>query len=530
MSLGISMLTWCLQCLAIFPLVLLLSTFCHWLAINLLSETFVQLQWQLNIMQSFTSLIAVTAVFLVFQLPVWLALKQSAIMNLIHNRTKKLHQGTMWLYALLVLSAVAIYYSDNMLLTFMVLGSIAVSVLVILALSWFLLTSGEALTRNFSGLMPFALYMMKQRLLSKCTQILGVGLCAFLLLFTLMLLRDFGSSLSSYQRQHDGNLLVSQANEAQMQDVLQWAHEQGIQVRQNKPYMHAKLIEINGLDLDEFTQTPSESLAVLKQSIRLHWTPSIPENNRIVAGQWWSENSADWQQVSVEDEVLTDLGLNIGDRLRLVIADNAYDFTIVASHAFKPGAGSITFWVQMPESALAHIPAPQYHMASLELQESQFEQLSALWQLHPSLRMVSLQELTARFDSILKMVTQVVATFASLILLLSAIVILATIHALEADERKKNGVIQSFGFARDTCLKLTLIEWIVTSSIAACGAILGTWLAGSLIYQSQFSMPWQPDVSWLLFTLMAMIAFVVCLGLLASKRSLSSSVKELMWD
>ena len=97
---------------------------------------------------------------------------------------------------------------------------------------------------------------MKQRLITKSTQILGVGLCAFLLLFTLMLLRDLGSSMANYQRQHDGNLLVSQASNAQMQDIVHWADNRGISIRQNKPFMYGKLISINGQSLADFSQNP----------------------------------------------------------------------------------------------------------------------------------------------------------------------------------------------------------------------------------------------------------------------------------
>jgi len=179
---------------------------------------------------------------------------------------------------------------------------------------------------------------------------------------------------------------------------------------------------------------------------------------------------------------------------------------------------------------LQHVQAPRYSMASLELAAVQFSQLSALWQKHPSLRMVSLQELTARFDRILALVTTVISSFVVFISLLAALVIVISVHAVEAQERKKNSVILSFGLSKGTCLTLNLLEWLITGAIAGCGAIAATWLAGSLIYQSQFALPYQPNFIWLLATLLILLSLVTALGFTVSQRSLRASVRQLMQE
>lgn len=529
-GLQISVVKWLLRIVFMLPLVLLVSAVAHWGFVSWLRDTFANLTWQWNMGLAIQSVLSAAGLFLIFQLPVWLSLKNSSVTRLVHNALGKASYWLSLASVIGVLVAVVFVYSDNGLLTTMVLVSMSVSVLLILAVSWFVLTFGEKLTQNFSGLMPFTLYMMKQRLLSKTTQVLGVGLCAFLLLFTLMLLRDLGGTMAAYQRQHDGNLLVSQATDKQMTDVENWASEHGIQIRQSKPYMYAKLTQINNKFLSEHMDQPSESMATMQNAIRLHWSKAVPANNQVDKGQWWSTESAqsNWQQISIEQEVMTDLQLEIGDTLTFYVGEQSVDFELVASHVYKPGAGSITFWVQMPPSALAHIDAPRYSMASLELGVEQFSLLGEMWQKHPSLRMTPLQEMTKRFDTTLAMVTQVISGFSILIITLAGIVILSSVHSLEAKEKKKNSVIMSFGFSRQTCFKLNLIEWSVTGSIAAIGAIVGTYIAGLLIYQSQFSLTYQPDFVWLAGTLSVILLVVTGFGAVASKNSLSSSIRELL--
>lgn len=527
-GLRVSLLKWCISIVFLLPVVVFVSAGCHWLIMHFLSNTFSDLQWHWNFYSVVKPITAVVAIFAVFHMPVWLAVHKSSVARLFVGDYRGLSHWVSKISSILVLLGVTLIYSDNGLLTLMMVTVIAVTIALMIFLSWSSLTIGEMLTQRVSGLVPFALFMMKQRLVSKSTQIMGIGLCAFLLLFTLMLLKDLGQTMTSYQRQHDGNVFISKATQVQMEFIEDWASEQDISLRQIKPYMYAKLTAVNEQSLARFSQKPSDSMATFSQAIRLHWSQTVPQNNVVASGQWWQSDEQNWQQISIEQEVMTDLGLELGDWLTFYINQQSYDFEIVASHNYKPGAGSITFWVQMPPSALDHIQSPHFSMASMELMDEQWSVLAPLWQKFPTLLMVSLKELTQRFDKLLAMITNVISGFSLMIVLLAAVVILASINSLESNEKKKNSVIMSFGFSRSTCLKLNLIEWFVTASITAVGAILGTYIAGLLIYQSQFSLTYKPDFVWLFLTLLIILSLTTTLGVYASRNSLKSSVRQLL--
>lgn len=529
-GLFLSLLKWLLHILVLLPVTLSTSFLCHWAMINWLSGTLPTLQWQPNFHTGLLSFLSCAALLGLFQLPVWFSIKTASVKQLIFNRSGKAKSRFTLACLATSLTLVVLVYSDNRLLTAMLLGAMVCCVTLIAFLSWLSLTFGEKLTQRHSGLIPFATFMMKQRLMSKSTQIMGVGLCAFLLLFTLMLLRDVGNTMQSYSREFDGNVMVSQANAVQMDAVSRWVDKHGAEIRQQKPFMYAKLIGINDQSVDEFVTTPSGSLSTFQQAIRLHWTDDVPRNNRIIEGQWWQSKPVKWQQLSVEQEVMTDMGLNIGDQLSFIISGNVIDFTIVASHGYVPGAGTMTFWVQMPAAAAAHINARYYTMASIEATQTSLNSLGELWQEHPSLRMVSLKEMTQRFDDTLTLVTQIISGFAFVILSLACIVIISSVLTYEHQERKKNSIIMSFGLPQSTCLTINLIEWAFTGAVAALGAMFSTWVAGVLIYRSQFSMAYTPDFLWMAMTLTTIILTVLVVGYLASKRTLSSSIRELLTE
>ncbi|GBL05425.1 ABC transporter permease [Glaciecola sp. KUL10] len=524
----VSVIKWLIHLLFLFPVVMILSNILHFIIVHWLSSALPDLAWALDTQTALFAFAGCSLILAVFQVPVWLALKHATVKQLVLNLPQAPRTIVSLLSALSVLFMVTAVYSDNGLLTTMVLGSMFACVTLIAVISWVSLTVGETLTQKHSGLVPFALFMMKQRLVSKSTQIMGVGLCTFLLLFTLMLMHDLGATMHQYQRQFDGNLLVSQADSQQMDALEEWSASHRGEIRQQKPFVYANVVKVNGQAINDFSSRPSASLATLQQSIRLHWTDKVPANNKLTAGKWWKGKEDNWQQISIEEEVMTDIGLSIGDRLTIVVAQKPIEFTIVASHVYKPGAGSITFWVQMPASAVNFIDAPHYYMASIEINDDSVKHLGKLWQQYPTLRMVSMQEMIARFDATLKLVTQVISGFSILIISLSVIVMIASVLAYEPQERKKNSVIMSFGLPKRTCLSINMIEWAMTGGIASIGAMLGTWLAGVLIYQSQFSLPYEPDFVWLLSTLLLITSAVMVIGVFVSRQTLNSSIRDLL--
>ncbi|WP_445364602.1 ABC transporter permease [Microbulbifer sp. ANSA003] len=476
----------------------------------------------------FSSYALLLALLAIFQIPNWLVMVKVTPAQLIRQMASLNHLLPRYGFALTGVAVVVFVYSDNGLLTAMTLSAMAATLILMMVLTWLVLRLGYTVTSRATGMMAFGFYMMKQRLLSKSIQILGVGMCATLLLFTLSLMKDIGQTMESYTREHDGNLMITQANEQQVQDIRQWSAQTGSEIRQLKPFWYGQLSHVNGQTLVEFATGPSESLASLQKPIRLHFSIKQANNNQTVIGQRWKEGDADWQQVSVEQEVMTDMGLKLGDQLRFEVAGQSLNFEIKASHKYVPGKGSITFWFNVPQSTMNQLQMPPLYMGSLELAGTAWGQLAELWQRHPSLRLISVRELTQRFDDTLSMVIMLVSGFSLMIILLAVLVISASVKGYEADERKKNALLISFGQSRLTCCRLSLFEWLLTSLIASVGAILGTYLTAQLIYQSQFGINYKPDWLWIIATLLVSALVVCSAGMIANRSSLKFSVGTLL--
>lgn len=465
---------------------------------------------------------------LLLQLPFLLPLLRTSISQLVRTEGSATSPMARLASGAAAVSWLAFAYTDNWLLTALVLAAAAGSIVFLIALTWISLRLAEKITSQCSGSAPFAIFMMRQRMASKTAQITGLGTSAMLLLSTLMLLGDLGKQIESHRRQHDGNLVIADASEAHLQALRKWADRTDSVIRQLRPFVHARLVTVNGHPVADHAGQPSETLAAVQSPIRLHWTESIPANNVVTSGHWWSEDNDTWQQISVEDEVLTDLGLEHGDRLGFDIDGQRLEYRLVSSHAYQSGAGSVTFWFQVPARARSIIEAETRFMGSMELPEGAWGNLSDLWSENSGLMLVPLRQLTAQFDRAADLVVDVTTVFSIFILVLTILIVLASTQAFIADDRRRNGLIQSMGLTKRDCLKIDAAEWTVTALIAGTGAIGGTLLAGHLLYQRQFGLPFTPDWRWLAATLAVMIAVLIIIGASAGARSRQTSVRDLL--
>jgi putative ABC transport system permease protein len=465
---------------------------------------------------------------LALQVPSFIQLSRASLLSLIRNPTESSYVWHRLFWSITSVTLLAAAYSDNWLLTGMTLTAIAVALTLMVALTWIVVRLGDLWGRRRSGLLPFAFFIMRQRLFAKSAQVLGLGLCGLLLLFTLMLMRDLGATMEKHSRSHDGNLMIAEAQTDQIDGIHRWAAETGSSVRTMRPFVSAQLVAVNGKTLAEHSQKPSDTLASLKDPIRLSWADDMPGNNRLIGGNWWPAGTDNWRQISTEPEVMTDMGFNYGDKLTYQIDGKPYDFTLVASHAYQPGSSSITFWFQVPLSARAHIDAPTRYMGSMELPEPTWDALAGLWQQHPTLSLVPLRELTERFDRTLGIVTKVTSGYAAMVLLLALFVLAASVSGFSADDRQKNGLLMSMGQRETDCLWLNFYDWGVTALISATGAVVGTWIAGLLIYRAQFKLTYNPDMLWVAGMVVAMVAAVCLVGWMACRQSLRVSVRDLL--
>ena len=104
----------------------------------------------------------------------------------------------------------------------------------------------------------------------------------------------------------------------------------------------------------------------LRRELNLSWTSDLPEGNKIIQGQWWgtgNESTNNLAPVSLEEELLHELGLAIGDTVRFSVGGLSFDAVITSTRSLNWDSMTPNFYFLFPEGYLEDYP--RTHMTSL---------------------------------------------------------------------------------------------------------------------------------------------------------------------
>ncbi|MCG7534266.1 FtsX-like permease family protein [Pseudoalteromonas sp. OOF1S-7] len=483
------------------------------------------LQWQWRDLLAACTL--ATTVYFFIVLPVWLSLLKGDIRLLLAQRTERGHGY--WLAMLSpagLLIALVLRYTDNWLLSGMLLGGLGVCVLLVLLVTWLVLRFGSYLMPQPWGLVRFTLLLLRKRMSVKLVQITALSLSLTLLLLSINMGRDVTNMLALYLYQHQGNVFVSKADDQQKEALTSFVARYQGNIKEMKAFQLAQVTHINGIGVLERDVQPSDTLRRLAQPVNLHWHAQTPENVRVTEGRWSMDPSR--MGVSVDHEVFVELALSLGDTVQFFIGNEAVEATITAVHQFKPGGSSVTFWFVLQQHSAPSLVEPIYHMGSLELNARGVAAVSELWRAYPQLRLVTVDALLEKIRTQVQALIVLVMSYGAFIALLSNLLMVAAIQTHMKKDQIRNGLLLSFGLSSAQGLKILSIEWLIVTVIPALCAVGAIYSFIDAFYQQNLAMSYRGSLL-LMFAEAVAIALVVALsGILLSRKQLCRSSMGLL--
>ena len=527
----ISMFVYLIGVIFMLGLGIIAAVVCESVVMQTLQMFFPEIQsnWQLIDLIK-VSLICLTVLTL-NQLPSWFAIMKVEVIELLNNKDiiPSLSVDRI-LFPVLSLLTLVYFYSDNLLLTSSLLAALGFCLLLLVVFTWLFLFLGDVLVPKKFGLISFSIYMMRKRLFVKSSQIIGIGLSLTLFIVPSQITDDFLGVLENISIKNSGNLIISQADQNDVVAIQRWAKKNDSVLKPFRQFSYGKLTQINHVNVAAHITQPSESSAKLSSSIRLSWSKDVLVNNEIISGQWQSIPQGEFLNISVEDEVAEDLNIQLGDLLTINIQNQNHLFKVNSVHAFVPGKSPITFWFQLPindQTQQKFMDTP-LSMGGADLPESAWENLAELWEQQPSLKMVPLKTVSEKVTDFINIGTGVILVLGSFIALMSSLVIFSAISNSVDNDKKRNGLILSFGLTKIDCIKVICLEWMMTAVIVTTGAVFASWLALTLVYQVQFSIEYQTDFVTIFTLLIENILGLTILGLTLSYASLQVSTLDLL--
>lgn len=232
------------------------------------------------------------------------------------------------------------------------------------------------------------------------------------------------------------------------------------------PMIRGRLTDLN--DAPIRPQLNEEQLKdnSLRRELNLTWRESMPEHNQLLQGEWWDPNSTE-AEISIERDMLEDLGLEIGDKLGFDVGGQPVSGTITSVRDVQWESFRPNFYVIFSPNALQAYPGTW--ITSFKLADDKRQAATDLLREFPSLTLIDIDQLLEQLAGWLERLADSSAMVLGLTLACGLILIAVTLLQALEQRRFEAALLQTLGSTSAQTQRLDLLEFALLGAV--CGAL-----------------------------------------------------------
>lgn len=392
--------------------------------------------------------------------------------------------------ALSVLFVLMWRYTGDLPMTLAIAGGAAACVLLLLGLSWLLLRTARRLRQGAGSTWRFGINSLWRRGASSAGQIAAFGLVILAMSLTALLRTDLLESWQTQLPDDAPNQFAINILPESRAAFAGFLAQEGIHSAPVYPMVRGRLIAINGTPVRQAVTKEAQDNNALHRDLNLTWSATLPQDNRLVAGEWFADVTDKGIPVSVEAKLAERLGLKLGDALEFLIAGQTLDAHITSLRSVEWDTFRPNFYMIFPPGALDRFPGSA--MTSFYLAPGQQAVLQRLVAQFPAVTVLDVGALLGEVRRIFEQVTLAVE-YILVFVLLASLAVLFAVLASSHDERIQEGaLLRALGASHRQVRSGHLAEFALLGLLAGLLAAAGTELIAWLLYTRVF----QLDYAW----------------------------------
>lgn len=259
----------------------------------------------------------------------------------------------------------------------------------------------------------------------------------------------------------------------QVEGVDRFLEDHAAGVTRLTPLVRARLMAIDGEPVNPEDYEEGFPRRMVERAANLSWLETLPDDNTLVAGQWWTRDQWDEGLVSVEKGYAEALHLSIGDVLTYRVGDRSFDIRVYNLREVSWDSFSPNFFLITPPDLLKDFP--QSYITSFYLPAERTGMIAGLIKRFPNVTDIDVGAVLQQVRRIMDRVNWSLRFIFVFALLAGLLVLVAAVQTTRAERRREIAVLRALG-ARQSQLRLGLV-----SEFAALGllsSVLGAAAAG----------------------------------------------------
>jgi putative ABC transport system permease protein len=385
-----------------------------------------------------------------------------------------------------------------------------------------LLRAGRRLGMQAGSGWRLALAGLARRRGDSVAQILIFGLAIMLLLIMILLRTALLDEWRTQLPEHAPNHFLMNVAPEQVEPLETMARARVERMDELYPMTRGRVVAVNGVATAEWEKThrsPSSADPSLDSERNLSWTASLPANNRIEAGAWWSADS-DAAAVSLEEAYATSAGIGVGDVIDFDIGGLPVNARVTSIRRVEWDSMAPNFFILFSPGAMRDVPAT--YMTSFYLAPEDKPFLNQLLAAFPTVTVIEVDKVIAQIQSIVGRVTQAVQLVLGLVLAAGCLVLVASIQASGEERLREHALLRALGASRRLVRGALGIEFALLGSFAGLIAAFGAEVTVFALDKQVFQLAARLH-PWVWFAGPAVGAAIVCgIGLFGTRSLVAS--------
>ncbi|MGR9085528.1 MAG: ABC transporter permease [Gammaproteobacteria bacterium] len=430
-----------------------------------------------------------------FALPPLLRLKRVSALRVLRREIVPLPSSARLIVALaLTTVSVLIWrYTDDLKMT---MTLIVVGTIVLLALA----LSINGLLRISAGILPglslawrYGLQGILRNNGASVSQILAFSLTLVAMILSFTIRTDLIDTWKKQLPDQAPNYFALNIFQEQLNDIENALKDQGITVSRFYPVVRGRLIAINDIPVQEIVTKDSQGENATHRELSLTWSEQLPDENTIVAGQWWG-NSEKAGLVSVEHQLAQSLKIGLFDQLTFTVGSQPVHAVVGSIRELQWDTMKPNFYMIFSPGTLDSYP--NTWMTSFYLPENKLEVLNGLVKKFPGMTILEIDLILGQLKTVLAQLTEAINYLLYFALMAAFTVLFASVITTLDSRIQEGALMRTLGAHRRFLIKTHLIEFSILGLVSGLIAVVIAEILTFSLYRWVMHLDYHPSY-WL---------------------------------
>lgn len=461
-------------------------------------------------------LLTAQVILLGFALPTVIRLKRVPPLRVLRRDLGgQVHRGVgVYLGALVAVAGLMVWQAGDLRLSLYVLGAVA-GTLVALAGAAAAVIAVLRLGRGRRGSASLLVSGLVRRPWTAAIQIMALGLGLMALLLLTLVRNDLLDTWQDSVPADAANYFLINIQPDDREAVRDTLTEAGVEPTLY-PMIRGRLVGINERDIEPSDFEDPRTQRLVEREFNLSSLRELPDDNRVVRGEFWQAEPDDPAQYSLEDGMAERLDVNVGDVLHFDVAGTRYSAPVTNIREVRWDSFNVNFFAVAAPGLLDD--APTTLITSFHLPREEDGLLAELVREFPGITVIDVSTILETVRGIMAQGARVVEVMALLTLLAGVVVLLAALQVTREERQFESALLRALGARRRLIRRLAVTEFLLLGGVAGLLAGGGASAAGVVIGRGLLELdyhfnPWLPLVG-----AVGGAAVVTVAGLLATRR------------